>query len=271
MALRFLYRTPPGRVLLKLLVVKPVSRCAGRILNSRPTRVFIRGFVKRNKINMAEYPRVKYRSFNDFFTREVNMDYRPFPENDCDVAAPCDGKLTAYPITASGVFNIKNSVYTISDLLEDKELASDFIDGVCMIFRLTPDDYHRYYYIDDGEILAQKRIKGKLHAVRPIAQRRYNVFSRNAREYTVMQTRNFGKVVQMEVGALFVGRISNNDSVQSFKRGDEKGMFQFGGSTVIMLFQKGAITPDNKIFENTLNDKETIVRMGYIVGEKAKG
>ena len=267
-AVSFLYNTVPGRVLLKLLVRKTVSELAGSVLKSPVSCVFINGFVKRNNINMEEYREVKFKSFNDFFIREIKEGFRPFPDSENEAAAPCDGKLSAYPITADSYFYIKNSIYTLDSLLQDGNLASEFADGLCLIFRLTPDDYHRYSYIDDGEILSHKRIKGKLHTVRPIAHQRFNVYSQNSREYTVMQTRNFSKVVQIEVGALFVGRITNHASDGAVKRGFEKGMFQFGGSTIVLLFKKDSIAIDEAIFENTSRNKETVVRMGRRIGEK---
>jgi len=276
-AVRFLYNTVPGRILLKLITKTTVSKLAGSILGSPASRVFISGFIKRNNINMEEYgvndveykdADVKYRSFNDFFIRQSRDGARPLPDRESDVAAPCDGKLTVYKITADRVFSVKHSKYTVDDLLQDRELAGEFSDGICLIFRLTPDDYHRYCYIDNGEILHRERINGALHTVRPVAYRHYNVFCENSREYTVMQTINFGKVVQIEVGALFVGRITNHEDGAA-KRGAEKGMFQFGGSTIIMLLQKDTVTIDEAIYENTSEHKETIVKMGYKIGEKA--
>jgi len=268
---RFLYRTIPGRLLLGCVVKPRVSRFAGAIADSGVSRVFIRGFIKRNCIKMEDFQEAKYRSFNAFFSRKVRPELRPFPTNGSELAAPCDGKLTVYPITADGVFNIKNSMYSIEELLCDNVLAREFIGGVCLIFRLTPDDYHRYAYIDDGSSEQYKQISGVLHTVRPIAQERYKVFLRNSREYEVMDTVNFGRVVQMEVGALFVGRIVNrdiSDSKRQFKRGDEKGMFEFGGSTVVMLFQKDAVVLDEVFYKNTRENKETIVRMGNRIGVK---
>ena len=83
-----------------------------------------------------------------------------------------------------------------------------------------------------------------------------------------MQTVNFGKIVQMEIGALFVGRITNHDINRFVTRGAEKGMFEFGGSTIIMLFQKDAIVIDDLILENTHRDMETIVRLGCKIGHR---
>lgn len=267
-ALNFLYNSLPGRALLHVLIRPPVSGFFGLLMDLPASRVFIRGFARRNKVNMNDYKDVAYTSFNDFFTREIKKELRPFPDDAYDLAAPCDGKLTAYPIEAGSVFRIKDSVYDLEGLLADEALARAFAGGVCLIFRLTPDDYHRYSYIDDGEILRWKRIKGVLHTVRPISSGRYKVYGQNSREYTVMQTKNFGKIIQMEVGALFVGRISNHMTQGSFHRGDEKGRFEFGGSTVVMLFREGAVAIDEAVCRNTRQNKETIVRMGEAIGKK---
>ena len=263
----FLYKTLPGRILLRCLVKTTVSKFAGAVMDSPASRVFVRGFVKRNNINMDDYQKDKFRSFNDFFVRELKPDQRFFSDNELGLTAPCDGKLSAYPITSDGVFRIKNSVYSIEDLLQDKTLAREYIGGLCLIFRLTPDDYHRYVYIDDGESICRRSIKGVLHTVRPIAQQRYKVFIRNTREYEVLQTAHFGRVIQMEVGAMLVGRITNHNNGHTFKRGDEKGMFKFGGSTIVMLFEKDMVTLDSDIISNTQDNMETIIKMGCEIGE----
>jgi len=265
-ATRFLYNTVPGRIVLKLLIKTSVSQLAGLLLRCPASRVLIKRFVKQNNINMEEYREVKFKSFNDFFIREIKEEYRPLPQSGLYLAAPSDGKLTAYQISADSVYDIKHSKYSIENMLQDKELADEYSDGVCLIFRLTPDDYHRYIYIDDGDVLLQKRINGVLHTVRPIAFEHYDVFGQNTRDYTIIQTKNFGKVVQIEVGALFVGRISNHNKNRVIKRGEEKGMFEFGGSTIVMLFQKDKITVDKVIYENTDLNMETLVKMGNKIG-----
>ena len=267
-AIRFLYKTIPGRILLKLLIRTTVSKIAGSVLRNPASCVFIEKFIAENNIDMEVFRDAKYRSFDDFFTREIREGQRPFPESETGLAAPCDGKLTVYPINTETYFSIKKSKYSIEDLLQDQKLSDEFSGGICMIFRLTPDDYHRYCFIDDGKILNQKRIKGVLHTVQPIACRTINVFCRNSREYTVIQSKNFGKMIQMEVGALFVGRISNHSKSRTIKRAEEKGMFQFGGSTIILLFQKDTVIIDDKIYENTNKNKETIIKMGNKIGAK---
>ena len=261
----FLYHTVPGRCLLQLLIRPGVSKAMGAFLDTGLSRHLVKPFVKATKLDLSDYPERSYDSFNDFFTRRVKDGRRVVDMDPGSLVAPCDGKLTVYPITAEGLFDIKHSVYSVRDLLRDEELAKEFEGGTCLIFRLTPDDFHRYSFMDEGKVLETKTLPGVLHTVRPIAFRRYPVFSENAREYAVLETVNFGKVIQMEVGALFVGRIVNLP-LTAFTRGQEKGKFEFGGSTVILLLQKGAAVIDEELLENTRNQLESIVRLGSPIG-----
>lgn len=261
----FLYRTVPGRCLLQLLIHPGVSKAMGAFLDTALSRHLVKPFVKATRLDLSDYPERTYNSFNDFFTRRIKDGRRTVDSASNALIAPCDGKLTAYPITAEGLFDIKHSVYSVADLLRDESLAAEFEGGTCLIFRLTPDDFHRYSFMDDGRILETKTLPGVLHTVRPIAFRRYPVFSENAREYAVLETANFGKVIQMEVGALFVGRIVNHP-LTVFTRGQEKGKFEFGGSTVILLLQKGAADIDGELLENTRQGLESIVRLGNRIG-----
>lgn len=263
----FLYHTAPGRCMLRLLICPGVSKALGAFLDTGLSRHLVGPFVKSTGLDLSDYPEVSYKSFNDFFTRRVKEGRRVVEMDASALVAPCDGKLTVYPITEDAVFSIKHSSYALKDLLQDEALAKEFEGGTCLIFRLTPDDFHRYSFMDNGRILSSKAIPGVLHTVRPIAFRRYPVYLENAREYAVLETANFGKVVQMEVGALFVGRIVNLPLAR-FTRGQEKGKFEFGGSTVILLLQKGAAVIDEELLENTRLGFESIVRLGTPIGKK---
>ena len=106
---------------------------------------------------------------------------------------------------------IKDTRYSLGELLEDDELAKEYMNGYWMIFRLTVDDYHRYSFIDDGKIIGNKYIKGRFHTVNPIANDYYPIYKQNSRSYTIIESKNFGKMIQMEVGAMMVGRIVNHD------------------------------------------------------------
>jgi len=270
LSISFLYSTLPGRIVLRLLIKPTVSKFPGFLMNTGISKIYIRRFIKVNNIDLSEYRSVKYKSFNDFFIRGLKDGARPISANPQDVISPCDGKLSAYKIQADNVFHIKKSMYDISSLIKDEELAAEFVGGTCLIFRLMPNDYHRYCFIDDGKIVSWKRIKGVLHTVRPIAFKRYSIYTQNSREYVVLDTKNFGKVIQMEVGALFIGRITNDMGISEFTRGQEKGYFEFGGSTIVMLFQANKVKVDETIYKNTKLNFETVIKMGNVIGSKVE-
>ena len=270
--LRFLYHTRMGRVCLRAAVSRPVSAAAGHFLDSRLSRYMIRRFVRKNHIRVADFEARRYRSYNDFFTRRILPQRRPVDQNGCHLISPCDAKLSVYRIEPDSTFSIKGGMYSTAELLRDPALAAEFSDGWCLIFRLSVDDYHRYCYFDDGKKGKNIFIRGKLHTVRDIASERYKVFQQNCREYTVMETAHFGRAVQIEVGALLVGRISNHDEEAVFSRGDEKGLFEFGGSTIVLLLKKDAAEPAPEILRATAEGCETVIRMGERIGTaKQKG
>ena len=136
------------------------------------------------------------------------------------------------------LLRIKNTIYDLAGLLKNNILAEEFIGGYGLIYRLTPKHYHRYIFPDDAMAGKPKRIEGILHCVRPVALDRYPVFTENTREYTVLETENFGKIIQMEIGAIMVGKITNHKLVGRVARGMEKGCFEFGGSTIVVLVKK---------------------------------
>ncbi len=265
-ALGYLYNTRTGRTVLKLITRRSVSKVTGKILNSRVSKLGIKKFVKKNNINVCEYEERKYRSYNDFFTRKIKPGRRMICMAKSALICPCDGKLSVYDIKDESVFHIKDSVYTVSDLIENKSLADEFMGGVCLIFRLSVDDYHRYCYFDWCQKSNNVFIKGVLHTVNPIVFDKYNVYKKNCREYTILETENFGKAIQIEVGAMLVGKIQNFHANGYFKRGEEKGMFEFGGSTIVLLLKKDTVEIDSDIIQNSNENIETIVKMGERIG-----
>ena len=267
-ALRFLYGHAAGRALLKVLTARPVSQAAGRFMDSPLSGPLIRPFIRKTGIRMADYLSLPYSCFNDFFCRPIRKELRPMPAEGGQFPAPCDGYLSAYRITEDLVLPVKQSRYTVSELLGNDPAAERGRDGICLVFRLCVQHYHRYSYIDEGKIVSRRFIPGALHTVRPIALEALPVFTRNCREYTVMDTKNFGRLAQIEVGAMLVGRIENYKGAgASFRRGEEKGRFLYGGSTVVLLLQKDRVQPDETLFENTAQGLETPVQLGEVLGQ----
>ncbi len=265
-----LYHHKLGRIIASLIARPGISRAAGCFMDSRLSRPFIKPFIRKNKIDMREAaPRV-YTSFNDFFTRRLLDGARPFDERKDMLPSPCDGLLTVYEASRDGVFTVKGSPYTMETLLKDKALAESFEGGWLFVFRLTPSHYHRYAFPDNGKIIETRRIQGVFHTVRPEALESMPVFKTNTREYALIETENFGKMICMEVGATMVGRIRNDVKAGPFIRGQEKGRFEFGGSTVILITEKGKCTPLAEMIKDTQNGLEHPVLMGRAVGCKEK-
>lgn len=266
--LEWMYGTVPGRCLVQLMIQPWVSRAAGWLCDSRLSALIIEPFRKKNRICMDDFEDRKYRSFNDFFTRQLRPGARPVDPELSNLTAPCDSKLTVCPITENARFRVKGTDYTLESLLQNRELANRFLGGTLLLFRLTVGDYHRYGYIDSGYAGTSVRIPGVYHTVNPAAASRFPIYKENTREYTLLESENFGTILQMEVGAAMVGRIVNNPGNRRVFRGEEKGRFEFGGSTVIVLLQKNAAQVDADILKNTEENAETVVKYGEKIGER---
>lgn len=268
--LNMLYKTSFGRMALKPLTASAVSEIAGKFCDSVASQFMIMPFIEKAKINLDEYEPASYRSFNEFFTRKIKAESRPIDNDPENFISPCDSKLSIYKIDEHSVFNIKNSFYSVSSLIRCPKIAERYSGGWCMIFRLEVDDYHRYIYVDNGKKSSNKHIRGSYHTVNPIALEEVNIYKENTRECTLLATENFGDVVQVEVGAMMVGRIVNYHGKTDIRRGEEKGKFEYGGSTVVLLVKEGVMQPDADILANTAEGIETIVKMGEKIGVKIK-
>ena len=263
--LHFLYDTAPGRILLKALSGRALSRFCGAMLETKASRLLIPGFIRRAGIDTEEFELGGVRCFNDFFCRPLKPGRRPVDPDVGALVAPCDGLLTAIPLRGDTVLPVKQSRYTLSSLLRDESLAAAFQDGLCLVFRLCVHHYHRYAYFDGGEKAADVFLPGALHTVRPVALAQRPVFAENCRSYTRLQSESFGEAVQMEVGAMLVGKIVN-DRPAAVRRGEEKGHFAYGGSTILVLLKRDAAVLREDILRASQDGFETPVRMGERIG-----
>lgn len=264
----FLYGTFIGRLLIKLFSCPFFSKLIGFFLDSSLSIFMIKRFVRKNNINMSLYEKDKFNSFNDFFTRKMKVENLNIDMDSNVFIAPCNAKLTCYEIDEKSLFRIKNSYYSVSDLLDGNPIYKAYEGGYMLVFRLCADDYHRYIYLDDGVKEKNVFIPGVLNTVRPIAFEHFDIYKRNSREYTVLHTEHFDDIVQVEVGALLVGKISNLHQEHEFKRGEEKGMFEFGGSTIVLLVKKDIVEMDKDIIRNSMEEAETLVTMGTQIGKR---
>ena len=267
--LKVIYGHALTRMLIRPLLSPAVSNICGRFLNTRFSRRMIPSFVKKNHIDLSIYEKQEFDSYNAFFTRKIKTEERPVDNRKNVLVSPSDGKVSAYPITREGRFWIKHTEYTAAQLLKDERLAERYMGGWIYVIRLTVDDYHRYCYVADGQKSRQRKIRGVLHTVNPVANDHYPIYKMNSREYCLLKTKELGTVLLMEVGALMVGKISNHEENPArVKRGEEKGMFEFGGSTIVVMTEPGRVEPDEDIIRNTRAQAETLVKMGEAIGCK---
>ena len=264
-SLEFLYHTAPGRMVLKVLTKPGISKICGRFLDSPLSCCLIKPFTRKNQICLSDYQLNSIHSFNDFFSRKIKPNLRPMDKDPFHLAAPCDGLLSVWKINEDTVLPVKQSHYTISSLLADSNLARRYNDGYCFVFRLCVNHYHRYCYVDSGRKSSNRSIDGHLHTVQPIALHDIPVFTENSREYTLIQSPHLGTLLQMEVGAMLVGRIVNHKDSGMVIRGQEKGFFQYGGSTIIVLTEKGKVSLREDISLHSKNGVETPVKMGETI------
>lgn len=265
---RFFYGTIIGRLIVRIFSIPLFSKIMGLFLDSKLSKFKIKSFIKKNNIDMSLYKEKDYKSFNDFFTREIkNIDYS---KNKNDFISPCSSKLSVYDINEEGLYRIKNSYYRIKDLVNNNFIYKEFIGGKLLIFRLEATDYHRYIYIDNGSKEKNVFVPGILNTVRPIVLKHFNIYKQNSREYTIMHTDNFDDVIQIEVGAIMVGKINNKHEEYTFKKGEEKGMFEFGGSTIVLMIKKDIVDLDSDILKNSSDGFETKVSVGESIGKRKK-
>ena len=268
------YNTRLGRLATDLLLCRKfVSRLYGWI-NDRPSsRRRIKPFVKKMNISTEELTcnLEDFACFNDFFTRKINLAKRPICSDPDVCIAPVDGKVLAYPVVKPDTtFRIKRSSFNLSSFLQDDSIAHRFADGSMIVSRLCLADYHRFHFPDSGIPGRAVSIRGKYYAGGPYALSSLVPFYReNHRMLTLIETDHFGEVAMVEIGAFTVGSIRQlYQPGQHVDKGADKGFFELGGSTVVLLFQKGAIKLDHDLCTNTKSEIETYVRLGDSLGRR---
>lgn len=262
-----IYGSVAGRMMIRPLVTPAVSTVVGKLLDSRISAAAVEPFIRLNHLDMSDYETRKYISYNDFFKRKIREGARRIDMEPGHFISPCDCRASVYPVDEKACLHIKQTRYTVEELLRNPSLGKRYQGGYVWVLRLCVQDYHRYIYPDNAAESGRIRIPGILHTVNPVANDAYPIYKENSREYSLLKTENFRTVLMMEVGALFVGRIENRPRKVSVKRGDEKGNFAFGGSTIVLITEKNAVKPDEDILNNSREGIETRVLMGEKIGE----
>ncbi len=264
----WLYNNPVGEATLWALAKrKVVSSVYGNRMDRPSSAKKIQPFVEEFDIDMRTAQKQKFNSFNDFFTRKLKNYARPVDTSSTISVSPADGKILAYADISNSDFIIKGYRFDIFSFLNHAGLAQNYLDGTLVIIRLAPFDYHRFHFPISGTVLPITRIDGEYYSVNPLALRKMaEIFCLNKREFTIISNPLFGDVVMTEVGATMVGSIVQTYARNFAKKGEEKGYFKFGGSTVVLLFEKNKIRIDNDLLMNTLKGYETVIKEGERIG-----
>ncbi|HEX2853885.1 MAG TPA: archaetidylserine decarboxylase [Opitutaceae bacterium] len=247
-------------------------------MNKRVSALQILPFITAYNLDVDEFAKspFDYKTFNEFFFRALKPEARPIAAGEKVAVFPADGRHLAFSNvdTADG-FYVKGQKFSLAELFgegdlpeEGRELSRKFAGGSLLISRLCPVDYHRFHFPVAGIPGEAKGINGWLYSVSPVALRR-NVHRlvENKRQLTLVESVPFGTVAILEVGATNVGSIKQTYVPgRAVQKGEEKGLFAFGGSCVITIFQHGRIRFDADVVAQSEQWIETYARMGDRLG-----
>jgi phosphatidylserine decarboxylase len=278
--LRFAYDNPAGRFFVWAMARRALfSQFYGAKMNNPVSALRILPFIAKYGIDVDEFAKspFDYKTFNEFFFRALKPGVRPVAAGEKVAVFPADGRHLAFPdVTTAPGFYVKGATFTLAELLGEaklpehqRTLAHAFERGSMLISRLCPVDYHRFHFAVSGVPAEARAIDGWLYSVSPVALRRnLRYLVANKRQVTLIDSPAFGQVAMVEVGATNVGSIRQTYVPgRAMTKGDEKGMFAFGGSCVVTLFQRGRITFDADIVAQSAKHLETYAKMGDRLGE----
>ena len=271
--LRMLYENPIGLFLVRYVLSIPLfSHIYGKLQNITLSTRWIKPFIQKYKIDMRDYENREFSHFNDFFIRRFQENARSFEKEKDLLPAFCEGRYLAYSsLEKNTPLPIKEKFLSLEQLLRKKEWIEHFEKGPALIVRLCPTDYHRFHYPDSGKTIDHYSLAGLLHSVNPIAlKEQKHVLSQNERQVSILECENFAKLAYIEIGALCVGKIVQTNEEVSFHRGQEKGYFLFGASTVILLGERNAWLPDRDIVEQSEKGRESFIELGKKIASRKR-
>lgn len=270
--LRWAYETLAGRVCLEAFIKRKwFSALYGWWADLPSSAKEIPRFLERFDVDPDEFlssPK-EFRTFNEFFYRKLKPEARPIDDAENSVCFPADGRHLLIPdLSRESHIYAKGRKMDLAELVGDDELAERFSDGMAVLSRLCPTDYHRFHFPAGGRFGEPELIQGSLYSVNPIAlKRRISYLLENKRRVSLISDSPVGDYLFLEIGATNVGSIVDTaQSGEIVSKGEEKGYFRFGGSMVITVFQKGRICPAEDLSAKSLEEVEIYARMGDKMG-----
>jgi len=273
--LRWIYGTGLGKLTLHAIVKRALfSRVYGVLMDRASTRQKIDPFLEEYGLDPAEFADVpaSYSSFNDFFYRKLKPTARPIDPDPNAVVLPADGRHLVLPkISEANGFFVKGQHFDLARFLGSAELGEGYADGALLFSRLCPVDYHRFHFPVAGTPGPARTLPGSLSSVSPLALRqRLAILWENRRVLTEIDTADLGRVLFVEIGATCVGGIEQTyEAGRPVAKGDEKGYFKFGGSSVAVVFERGRVTFDDDLVTRSAEQVEVYAKMGERIGQRA--
>lgn len=250
-------------------MLRSLSIKQGRKYDDPASSSQIRDFINFHQLDMSEVllPVEQFKTFNEFFYRKLKPGARPCsaPDEPRVVVSPADCRSVFYDRMdeATNIW-VKGREFTVDRLLGDAypEDARRFRNGALGVFRLAPQDYHRFHIPVDGIMGEPRTIAGDYYTVNPMAIRSaLDVYGENVRVLVPIDSTVYGRVMVVCVGAMMVGStVITRQAGEKVSRAEELGYFKFGGSTLLLLFEEGAVNFDSDLVGNSKGPVETFVR-----------
>ncbi|GME43644.1 C2 calcium-dependent membrane targeting [Neofusicoccum parvum] len=259
-----------ARKLLKSLSIKQ-----GKKYDDPASAAEIPGFINFHQLNMDEVllPLDEFKTFNEFFYRALKPGARPCsaPDDPEVITSPADCRSVVFnKMSVAQKIWVKGREFNMERLLGKAypEDVKRFEGGALGIFRLAPQDYHRFHIPVDGVMGEPKLIEGEYYTVNPMAIRSaLDVYGENVRICVPIDSVTHGRVMVICVGAMMVGStVITRKGGDKVARAEELGYFKFGGSTILLLFEPGVMEWDDDLVENSNQALETLIRVGMSVG-----
>ncbi len=274
-----LYGKGPLSRLISFVVLPIISRVSflskiyGALQKSRRSRRKVKPFIRAFHIDSLEFaePVDAFRSFNDFFIRKLKKEVRPFAQGQDVLIMPADARYLVFPNTAqANGFWVKGKKFSLKELLQDDLLGKRFEGGAMAMARLCPVDYHRFHFPCDAVPGVPRLINGPLYSVNPLAlKHNIEIISQNKRMITLVESKVFGSILYIEVGATNVGSIHQTFTPgHPCAKGDEKGYFSFGGSCLVLLFEPNRIVFDRDLIKVSSRKIEVRGLLGQSLGKR---
>ena len=270
--LQWTYGTGLGKFALHALVKRAlVSRYYGWKMAQRGSAHRVLPFIVDYNLDVDEFAKKPYsfKSFNEFFYRALKPGARPVAPGDGVAVLPADGRHLAFQnVDGAEGFYAKGQRFDLPAFLGSAELGREFAGGALLISRLCPVDYHRFHFPVAGTPGEPRLINGWLYSVSPVALRQNLAYLwENKRMVTLVESPVFGRVAVCEIGATMVGTIQQlYVPGRAVAKGEEKGLFKFGGSCVVTVFPPGRIKFDADLVSHSAAGLEVYARMGERLG-----